>query len=327
MRRVLAVAVAVMVLTAGSMALSGCSFEVGLDTTVKGDGSGTVAVRLAADRELQDALVGVGGGLGHLPDILGNIEEKIPDDVEALFKLVLGKIPTGWGVDRGMDDEGAMWISLSHPFANPDELQKLLSDSVLSSFADADKFHLTQDKGFFRTKTVFSSTADMSTVIERAQEAEPRLGVELLGQILSIENRLTLPGTIKDSNADDMRGSTLTWHLKLSGNQEMYAESVAYNWGTIIAVAAAALVGLALLVILVVLLVRHRRRKDRRRHRRARVAEAEKAEAEKAETEKPAVTTTVAVATGDQAQAAAATVTPAAPQLAGPPGPEAPGER
>ena len=44
----------------GLVFLAGCTVNVGLDTQVETDGSGTVSVRLAADQELQDALSGVG---------------------------------------------------------------------------------------------------------------------------------------------------------------------------------------------------------------------------------------------------------------------------
>ena len=59
----------VLVLT-GLLLLAGCTVNVGLDTQVETDGSGTVSVRLAADQELQDALSGAGGGLGSLGSLL-----------------------------------------------------------------------------------------------------------------------------------------------------------------------------------------------------------------------------------------------------------------
>ena len=152
-------------------------------------------------------------------------------------------------------------MSASRPFDDPEHLKDILEDGVLSSFVDADKFLLSQEKGFFSTKTVFSTTADASDALAQVQEADSSLPEELLAEILTIENRVTLPGTIKDNNADNVYGHTLVWQVGTSGTREMYAESVMYDWGTIIWVAAAAFVVLVILLVVVILLIRRGRRR------------------------------------------------------------------
>jgi hypothetical protein len=272
MKRVVMVIIAAMVLTTLLLSVSGCSVKVSMDTTVKADGSGTIAVRLAADKELQTALLQAAGGLGQLANIFtGEIAEKIPASVDDLFKLILGEIPTEWEVERGADDDGALWIGLTRDFADPEELRQILTESALSKFVDAAKFQLKLDEGFFSTTTVFSTSADMDQAMEEVAKSEPSIPAQMLGRVFSIENRLTLPGGVKENNADEVTGQTLVWHLETSGSANMYAECVSYNWARIIGIAVAGFVVLAgLVALLVILLVR-------RTHRRRELAAAEQA--------------------------------------------------
>ena len=260
-RRIITIIIAVTLLIALSVSLSGCSLQAGLETVVNDDGSGNIGIRLAADKALQGVLEGAGAGLGDLGSLFGGLMEKLPIDADALFLLILGNISTDWVVDRGSDKDGTQWIKVSRAFTDPDDLKTLLTDSVLSKFVDADRFLLSQDRGFFRTKTVFSTTADMSQAMEEVQEGGSGLPRELLERVLSIDNRVTLPGTVKDNNADETDGNMLVWHLGMSGGREMYAESVDYNWGRIIGIAAAAFVVLVVLVVVLLLLMRRCRRR------------------------------------------------------------------
>ncbi len=257
----------IIVLLAGLMFFSGCTVQTGVDTNVNADTSGTVGMRLAADKELQDALSGVvdgvggqvGGILGILGD-LGGLGGGLPTTVDDLFNLVLGQIPSDWKVERGTDSSGARWISVTRPFANPEELQQILSGRFLSTIIATDKFSLTQDNGFFTSKTRYSATADAGSVTSRGQSAAG-LAQGVLGTVLTIENRVTLPGTLKDNNADEVRGNTLVWNVGTSGSKEMQATSTIYNWG---AIAGTVILGVAIiagLVIILVLILRRRRRK------------------------------------------------------------------
>jgi hypothetical protein len=236
---------------------------VGVNTTVNEDGSGTIGVRLAADKALQDALQQAGSGLGNLGSVLQGLRDKLPADADMLLLTILGNLPTDWTVDRGTDDDGTKWISVSRSFTGPGELKQLLSSSVLSSFVDANKFSVTQDRGLFSTKTVFSGSAGMSKVAERAQQIDSSLPLKLLAQVLSFENSVTLPGTIEDNNADRVSGNTVVWQLETSGNREMNAESLVYNVGRIVGVAVAALVGLLILLAVLLVLIHDRRQRGR----------------------------------------------------------------
>ncbi len=258
-------AVAILVIVLLAVALTGCSVQVGLDTKVETDGSGTIALRLAADKELQDALSdvsdGLGGKIGGILGILGDlggITGGIPQSADDLFNLIIGQIPGDWTAERGTDSTGARWLTLTRSFSSPEELEEILSGGFLSSFISTDQFSLTQERGFFSTKTVFTAIADTGSITSRAQSVADIAG-RILGQVLIIDNRVTLPGSIKDHNADEVDGNTLIWNVGLSEAKDMYAESVVYNWGAIIGVAIAGVIVLAAIVIALVLILRRRR--------------------------------------------------------------------
>ena len=294
--------------------LTGCTVGVGLDTKVETDGSGTVSVRIAADKALNDALAAIpekpkdsgslfdglrkalglddvgkalggvgkvlqglgkiGGGLGGLSDLggaleglgdlggglgdLGQASGLIPGSVDELFDTILSKIPGEWQVERGTDADGTKWVALTQPFANPQELQEILASSNLASAVGVGGVTLTQDDGLFSTKTRFSATADAAGAISKLSGAALGLGVDLPGEVLIIENRVTLPGTIGDNNADEVSGNTLAWNIGFTEARQMFAESTAYHWAAIIGVIIGGIVIVALVVLVVLLLVRRR---------------------------------------------------------------------
>ncbi len=259
--------------------LTGCTVGVGLDTKVETDGSGTVSVRIAADKALDDALSaipkepedsgsflddlkkalklddvakGLGGlgkilqGLGKLGGALGGLEDLggalgglgdvggglgdlgqasglIPGSVDELFDIILSKIPGEWKVERGTDSDGTKWLALTRPFANPQELQEILASNTFASAVGLGEVTLTQDEGVFSTKTRFSATVDASGAISKLTEAASGLGVDLVGEALVIENRVTLPGSIGENNANEVSGNTLVWNIEPTEAREMFA--------------------------------------------------------------------------------------------------------
>jgi hypothetical protein len=78
MRRPFAVTVAGMVVAALLVTLSGCSLQVGLDTTVQADGSGMIGVKLAADKALQDALQQAKGSVTSTRSSKGSGRRSLP---------------------------------------------------------------------------------------------------------------------------------------------------------------------------------------------------------------------------------------------------------
>ena len=251
---------------AGLVLLAGCNVQAGVDTNVNADGSGTVGIRLVADEDLQDFLSGVadgvGGQAGAIMGILGDLgglSGRLPASADDLFNLIVGQIPGEWTAERGTDSSGNRWLTLTSSFSSPEELQQILSGRFLSSVIATDQFSLTQDQGFFTTKTWFSATADAGSVTSRAQSVAD-FTQSVLGEVLTVENRVTLPGTIKDNNADEVQGNTLAWNVGTSGSTEMYAGSTVYHWGAIVGTAVGGVVIIAALTVAAILIIRRRRR-------------------------------------------------------------------
>ena len=301
-RRARSLVVALALLVAMAVLLTGCTVQFGLDTKVEPDGSGTIGVRLAADKELQDQLSSatesLGGldGLGDLEDLgdigdlgflgsilgglgdlgilenlgtlgtilglLGDVSDALPTSVDDLFDTILGQIPGDWQVERGTDSSGTRWISLTRAFSDLEELKQIMSEGTISKIAPMDEFYITQDDGFFGTKTVFSTSLDPDKIMSETQDGSSSLPADLLEKVLAIQYRLTLPGEIGDNNADTSDGNTLTWNVGFSGKTDMYAESTVTSWGAIIGVIVGAIVVVALIALAVILILRRRKRKS-----------------------------------------------------------------
>src|SRR5680860_264344 len=215
---------------------SGCKIQMVLDTTVGTDGSGTVGVRLAADKEIQDLLASQGGGES---DLFGEFESSVPE---------------GWDADSGTDADGTRWVTASRSFEDPSEIMTVFEQGANgpAESVGAQEFSLTQEKGLLSVKTVFSAVWDMESALAATGGQAPEgMDPSALSSIFEVQNRVTLPGSIKENNADEVDGNTLAWRPSLSGTTEMSAVSVAYRWPVIGGIAAAVLVVLGAIVAIV----------------------------------------------------------------------------
>ncbi|GAB4244360.1 MAG: hypothetical protein Kow00122_00760 [Thermoleophilia bacterium] len=231
------------VFLAAVLVVSGCTIELGLDTTIGKDGSGTVGVRLAADKEIQDLMRQQGGAR---QDFFGDFAKRMPP---------------GWKVEQGTDPNGTRWAAATATFADPAELEGILAQlrGGPSNALAAQKFDLSQDRGVFSTTTRFAAEWDMSKALSGLGERVPSdLNPQLLLSVLRVQNRLTLPGSLQDHNATAVEGRTLVWTPAPSGVTRMYARSVVYDWGTI--AFAAALGVLVVFGVVAAFLVSRRRR-------------------------------------------------------------------
>ncbi len=224
--------------------MTGCKIEMALDTVVEPDGSGTLGVRLAADKEIQDLITQQGGGEG---DLFADFESGVPE---------------GWESENGTDPDGTRWVTASRSFADPEEIQSFLTEGGEQGPAEslgAQEFSLTQESGVLSVKTVFTASWDMEGALAGTGENVPAgLTPDTLSSIFVVQNRLTLPGSIQDNNADEVSGNTLIWRPSLSGTTQMNATSVAYKWPVIGGIAAVIVLIVAAVVALVVLMVRRR---------------------------------------------------------------------
>lgn len=224
--------------------VAGCKIQMSLDTNIGSDGSGTVGVRLAADKEIQDLMASQGGGEG---DLFGDFADSVPE---------------GWDSDSGTDADGTRWVTASRSFDDPSEIKSFLEEGANgpAESVGATEFSLTQETGLLSVKTVFSATWDMESALAATGDQAPEgMDPSALSSIFEVQNRLTLPGSIKDNNADEVDGNTLIWRPSFSGSTQMSAVSVAYRWPIVGGIAAIAVVLIAALVIIVLLSRRGRR--------------------------------------------------------------------
>jgi hypothetical protein len=239
---VLVLALVVMIAT-----LAGCKIQVALDTKVKADGSGTIGVRLAADKEIQDLMTQQAGQQG---DLFGEFQKQIPKD---------------WQTDSGTDADGTKWVSASKSFEDTAQLDTLLAGQAQGGLGGAlagDTFSVKQSSGLFTVTTTFDATWDAGKALADAQKGiSDTLPLDMVSSVFQVENRLTLPGTIKDNNATEVQGNTLIWRPALQGATALHAQSVAVRWGIVGAfIAAGALLIVVVVVAVVLVLTRGRRR-------------------------------------------------------------------
>lgn len=221
----------------------GCKIQIGLDTVVEENGSGTFGMRLAADKEIQDLMAQQGG-----EDLFGDLKEDMPE---------------GWNVQEGTDPDGTKWVKTTMAFKDQEELKSLLQSEGDSPMGDLgnSEIDISQTTSLFAMKTRFSGKFDLgaalSVIGESAGEEAP---IEMLQSIIQFENRVTLPGSIKSHNADEVQGSTLIWRPKGGGIVEMNAESSVLRWGVVGGFIGGGVVLVALIIILIVVLVKRSRR-------------------------------------------------------------------
>lgn len=233
----------ILLLILGAVALlaAGCQIKIGLETTIKDNGSGSFGFRMSADKEIQDLMTQQGGG-----DIFSELATNIPED---------------WDVTEGTDDDGTRWVLATVDFADKAELASLLQtdEGMVSELGDS-TIDFEQETTLFRLVTRYRADLDaaaaMGAIGEGAGEDVP---TDMLSNIIQFENRVTLPGSIGANNADEVQGNTLIWRPKGTGPAEMRAESSSLRWPIVIAFIAGGLVVLALIAVLIVLLVRRRR--------------------------------------------------------------------
>lgn len=228
------------------VALAGCKIQIALDTKVGADGSGSIGVRLAADKEIQDLMA----------------KQATEGDLFAEFKK---QIPADWQTDSGTDADGTKWVSASKSFQDTAELDALLAGQAQGGLGGAlagDTFSITQSRSLFSVTTTFDAVWDAGKALADAQAGiTDTVTPDQLAGIFLVENRLTLPGIIRDNNATEVQGNTLIWRPSLQGATPLHARSVAVRWDVVgVLIAVGALLVVVVVVVAVLLLTRGRRR-------------------------------------------------------------------
>jgi hypothetical protein len=145
-------------------------------------------------------------------------------------------------VEQGTDPEGTRWLTVSRSFSNGAEIEQAAADEEgpVRTLGLRD-VSLSQEDTLFRRTTAFRAVADPGEALAGLDLSRRDEAQQLLSSVLQIENRLTLPGRVKQTNADRREAGVLIWAVSPDHTTEMVASSVAYRWERIGGVAAAGL--------------------------------------------------------------------------------------
>jgi hypothetical protein len=192
-----------------ALALSSCTIRFDMGVDVKEDESGTFTVFVGLDQEMRDLIAQSGG-----------------EDTNIVDQMTQ-QVPEGFKVEEYSEDgfEGA---KISGSFSSFDDLNQRLTQAggdqasalggdVVNSFQfthEGDEFHFTAD--------VSSLGQDLTTTLGDAGSSDLPSGFDtsMLSDLFDMRFRLTLPGEIKDNNADSVNGNTLTWNLALDEQRD-----------------------------------------------------------------------------------------------------------
>ncbi len=190
-----------------ALVLSACRIESNIILDINEDGSATVGAEVGFDEEMLD-LVSQNGGdpneiLGDLPDLGG-------EDVQPIQR-----------VEGDMTYIGAQSTVADLSTYDFDGLQGETFSEFSYEFDDA-------------TATL-SAQVDASGIGDLGGEDLPIDPTEITGDIFAAHVVVTMPGTVTEHNADEVRsGGTLVWDLPLSGTKDIFAASnlggSATNW-------------------------------------------------------------------------------------------------
>ena len=137
---------------------AGCRIQIGLDTVVKENGSGTFGLRLAADKEIQDLMAQQGGG-------------------EDLFSGLKEGMPEGWTTEEGTDPDGTKWVKATVAFKDQDSAtrQKLIEECVRRQARHSSMESSSCKDGMVSLQFSFSGleghAADLQAAIRQAADA------------------------------------------------------------------------------------------------------------------------------------------------------------
>lgn len=221
------------VLALVALAVSACQVRVGTDITVTEDGSGRLALTIALDEELASSLTT--DGFDPFAD--------------------LGDLPEGWSLERS-DADGGMAATVSADFADPaelagrvsqlrdglDEEDPLLFEGVELDVA-ADGSATFRGRAGFRPPT--STGLEGVGVAFDGDDLQAMLA-ERGDEMMRVDLRVSMPGPVVDSDADQVDGRTATWNLPVTELVEVRAASDPPNDRTPWVIGGAAALGLVL---------------------------------------------------------------------------------
>lgn len=229
------------------LVVSGCRLDLVTTAEIERDGSGTLALSVRLD----DAL-------------LNELDELAIDPT--LEVTALATELDGWELERTVDEEAAITITLTRGFADASEMGPALRQ-LSSGLADADPallIDLDLDVADDGSASLDGAVAFRSPMTIGAEVDGEVLGpspdelAEMTSEVVRPRLEVAMPGPLERHDADRVDGRTLSWDIPVGEAREVAATSGTpaiyeqpWLWGV---------VGATILVILIVLLTLRRRR-------------------------------------------------------------------
>lgn len=217
-----------------SLGLSGCQAEVTAVTTIEDDGSGSSSLQLSVGPELAGLLEEGGGGR--------DIFEPFAEALE------------GWKVESGQEPDDTRWLLATREFVSLRELQGRQGNASDGADGGPDRMGVppllegvrvwtTRDP--FTERFHFEAQMDVAGAVGQIAAGTPELlQLETYQEALVLEQRLRLPGSIREHNADEVRDGELVWRPGLQGPATLRAVSERYRWEWLAPLVALAIVSL-----------------------------------------------------------------------------------
>jgi hypothetical protein len=230
-------------LLVGVVLLAGCRLQLDVNVEVAEDGSGTVEVVVAVDR---DGIDRIGGDLGAV---------LVTDDLES----------AGWRIE-GPDEEadGFTRVRFRKAFSNPEEAASAFAE-IAGEDGPFHDFAVSHDSSFARTEWGFRGRVDFSGGLEAfgdedlaaeldgepigqsVEEIEDQLG-EALSRIIQVRVAVRLPGDVT-SNATTKAENGALWQVGFGeGTVDMQADGKETRTATVVGTVVAIVCALLLVV-------------------------------------------------------------------------------
>lgn len=221
-----------LLLLAVAVLASACQVRVGTDVTIGADGSGRIALTVAMDEELAGSLEADGidpfAGLEDLPD----------GWTVALSRPDGGQAAT---VSADFDDPDGLAERVAQLQQGLDEDDPVILDDVDLAVADDGSAELRARAGLRPP----SSTGLEGGGVTFDGDALAALLEERGDEVLRVDLRVSMPGPVVDTDADEVDGRSATWHLPTTELVDVHAVSDPPADRTWWVVGGAALVGVA----------------------------------------------------------------------------------
>lgn len=240
-----------------SIVLSGCgTANIGMNTTLNKDGSGTFSFKLAT--------TGIFAQNDSLSDTTN--KDNSTDTKNELFNSPLNNVESKKYKDGDKNIE-----EKTISFKNVKELNDLFKDAKDNDLT----VNINEKKQLFKTTYVYTmrlpkefSMKNMAEEINKNQSSAESIGVtneqilSFVGQALSLSTSVTLPGKIVSQNATSTNGNILKWDYALSQinpDNSMTATCEVMNKTNIII---ASSIGILLLIVTSVVIIKKVKKKS-----------------------------------------------------------------